>query len=84
MQANGSWDNLVKLLDVLGTPEVTGSLSMLLEKLARALREWIKNAPNAKPVGTFGLLTAGRNPDVAYALGLMLSFAEALGRSFRQ
>jgi len=84
MQNNGSWDNLMKLIDVLGTPEVTGALSQMLEKLSKALKEWSANVPKVKPVGTFGLLTAGRNPDVGCALGLVLSFMEALGKSFRQ
>lgn len=84
LQKSGVLDRMVKLIDVIGDAQTIDALTTGMEKFAKALKIWVNDLPNVKPVTLTGLLRATSDKDNAYALGMMLSFLKAIGQAYKQ
>jgi len=84
LQKAGVIDKMMKLFEVFGDPQFVDAILALMQKMGIAMKMWVQELPNVKPVGTFGLVGALGNKDTSYALGAMLKLAEDLGKVLRE
>jgi uncharacterized protein YjgD (DUF1641 family) len=84
LQKAGVIDKMMKLFEVFGDPQFIDAMVALMQKMGIAMKMWVQDLPNVKPVGTFGLVGALGNKDTSYALGAMLKLAEDLGKVLRE
>jgi uncharacterized protein YjgD (DUF1641 family) len=80
MQRTGS---LNAIFSLLSDQKMMDRFAVVIQRLSKALDIWANNLPNVKEVGLLGIPWALRDKDVQYGLGLVISLAGALGKSFR-
>lgn len=81
LQKSGALERLLPLLKTLSKPEVADSLTLITDKLAKALVSWYKELPNTKPASVWSLLRPDR--DTAYGLGIVVSLLREIGKSMK-
>ncbi|MEM1626372.1 MAG: DUF1641 domain-containing protein [Sulfolobaceae archaeon] len=81
LQKNGTLDRLLTILKIFSNPEVANTLTLTLDKFSRALVQWYKELPNARPASVWSLLRPDR--DTAYGLGVLISLVREIGKSMR-
>lgn len=84
LQKTGALDRMVKLIDVMGDVQTVNALANLMEKFSKALKIWLADLPNVKPVTLTGLLRITSDKDSAYALGALLLLLKAFGQVLKE
>jgi|GEM_PF-356845 uncharacterized protein YjgD (DUF1641 family) len=53
------------------------------KRISEALKEFYSNAPNARPIGRWGLISALGDPEVSKGLGVIIEFLRSLGKAYK-
>lgn len=72
-------DSLIRLLNVLTQLQETG----IVDRLTSALEEWAKNAPNMKSESLLKIMTSLNDPDVKYAMTVMIDLLKRIGKAMK-